>query len=323
MTNMLTSITLAKNLRTGVARLAYSSDGKSIASALLGGAVMILDAAKGDVKNYVRYGDAPSALVASPLGDRFAAAIPGRLQMIDTKVATCDPKPSWEKHITTGYVSSSSLACSSDGKQIVMGMQGWNGKDLFMLDAETGALKWRADAGNVTAVACSPDGTRVAAANTRNELIMLRAEDGKEISSRKTISNDHIDQLCFSPDGLHLATAHALGVGMILEAQSFKQLLHIALGTHVTNLAYTPDDTKLLGTRWQPHTLYPKKAWAGESVFAFDPKTGAELSRTNFDFDKFGALAISPDGTELVFGTQGGSIEVWGPLDVEPIIVQG
>jgi nucleoside phosphorylase/Tol biopolymer transport system component len=198
------------NMAPTIYMLAWSPEGLRLASAGVGTAVYVWDAATGqDIITYTGHsGWLPNvwALAWSPDGKRIASA--------------CS-------------------AISTD-KTIHI----WNatkGTKLLHYDSRYGALPNF----SVSAVAWSPDGVRIASTCGDKTLRLWNATTGKPIKTFKT-SSDWVYTIAWSPDGRYLALANGNSTAEILDASTGRILLtYEGHREGVRDIAWSPDGSRL------------------------------------------------------------------------------
>jgi WD40 repeat protein len=280
-----------KGHKGAVTGLAYSPDGKVIATGGADASVRLWDAAAGkELRRLAGPGAAVLRVAFSPDGLRLAAAGMGGGVWV------------WELatgkavlHIEKGGGPATAVAFSPDGKLLAAGIGDW----VVLFDALTGreVRPWAAKA-RVFAVAFSPDGRRLAAAD--RDGLRLWAVDGKEVLQLAPgRPGARVRAVAFSPDGKLLA-APVGGEVRLYDVASGKEVR--ALRGHeggVLAVAFSPDGRRLAAGE-DNGTV---KFWApasGEVVFTPRTRGGRPVE----------GLAFSPDGRELAV-ICGDTVEVW------------
>ena len=174
--------------------------------------------------------------------------------------------------------------------------------------------------GRVTAVAFSPDGTRVATGSGSGDMSgggsarVFDAATGTEIS--RLDHDSPVTAVAFSPDGTRVAT----GSGDMLGRGGSARVFDAATGTEISRLdhdspvnavAFSPDGTGVATGSGSGDML----GRGAGSARVFDAATGTETSRLDHD-SPVTAVAFSPDGTRVATGSgdmsgRGGSARVF------------
>lgn len=262
-------------------------------------------------------------LSVSPDGDRVLAdcwngictwdAATGTLTLVPDRNQV-DVAPDWSR-----------VATARGGTVVLQPLEAGGGDVLLegLEDAEV------TDASPVTAVAFSPDGSRVAAAGPGAEVLVWSVDEGQVLAS--LTASYAPEELAFSPDGTRLATAgggpvevHDLaaeevlalgegfsptvawspdgrwlagaeddGVPVVWNAGDGAEVARLA-GVRLHDLAFSPDSSRLALTALDTTVV---RLWTvGDG--ATDPG-GSEVTELVGHLDEPGALAFAPDGATL------------------------
>jgi WD40 repeat protein len=285
-----------------VERVAFSPDGKTLASASRDRTVKIWDAQTGQELFTLKGHTSTVRDVAfSPDGKHLATSG-------DRTVRVWDVQP---PVIAGGGRVIADISVSPDGKRVAIASRSVNQPgtiDVKVYEAQTGrellALKGLAGRTRYVRVLFSPDGKRLAGAV--NSLAKVwEAQTGKELFS---IEDPRLAAgAAFSPDGKTLALGGKMNAGApaavtLWDVQTGQELLSFKVPGHVhlSHMAFSPDGKRLFG---QGSGTFSDPA----GVNVWDVQTGKEL----LFIKDAGALALSPDGKRLAGQGRDKAVKVW------------
>ena len=288
----------------GVLSVAFSPDGKRLASGSRDKTVKIWDTATGqEILTLKRHAGTVYTVAFSPDGKRLASGSEGNQRDREPgEVKVWDTITGQEILTLKGHaVRVNSLAFSPDGKLLASsGWGNWAGDEpgeVKVWDAATGqeVLNLKGHTRPVSSVAFSPDGKQLASGSS-DAVKIWDLVTGQEALTLKGLS---VTRICFSPDSTRLAGASAAGADTlkVWDATSGQELLTLRGGN--TSVAFSPDGQRLATGSYDGKV----KVW--------DAATGQQVLNLKGHSGSVYSVCFSPDGERLASGGGDGTVKIW------------
>ena len=285
-----------------VRRLAFSPDGKTLASSILSRqAINLWDPAAGLLLGTILgHDDVITDIAYSPDGTRLASS------SIDFTVKLWDPVPSQEPRSFQTKGTVSTVAYGPDGSYLASA-----GLDriITLWERSSGqiARELKGHTGRVSTIAISRDGRHLASAGEDMTVRIWNLATGNMIH----VLNGHTDPVCrvgFSPDGKLLASASNDRTVRLWEVESGRSIRTLEGHTgSVKTVVFSPDGKTVVS------------AGMDGFVMIWDVLTGRRQRVIPAHENYIYALAISPDGRWLATGGMEGAISIWDLVTTKEI----
>ena len=300
----MTRITMNSFLPEGhtqdITSVAYSPDGRQIASGALDGTVRIWNLESGENRKLHSNAMSIYSIAYSPDGSKLASgSSSGIICIWDLE--------SGESYILRGHKENvKSVAYSPDGRQLASGS---DDKSIRIWDLESGESRileghrWR-----VESVAYSPDGKQIASGSGDNTIHIWDLVNGKSRTLEGHTS--FVYSISYSPDGRQIASGSGDNTIRIWDLVNGESRIFKGHTDTVTSVVYSPDGSWLVSGS-DDRTIRIWNFESGENRVLKDYENSVTT------------ISCSPDGRQLAGGLRGSALRIFDLESKERLVLEG
>jgi WD40 repeat protein len=280
-----------------VLAVAWSPDGKRIASGGDDQTVQVWDAANGgNVYTYRGHSQQVWAVVWSPNGKRIASG------STDETVQVWDAANGGNVYTYRGHSAIvNAVAWSPDGKRIASGS---TDETVQVWDAANGGnvYTYRGHSNTVIAVVWSPNGKRIASGGNDNTVQVWDAANGGNVFTYRGHSSP-VYAVAWSPDGRHIASGGLDNTMQVWDAANGGHVF-TSHTDFVHSVTWSPDGKRIAsGGGYYHGTDHTVQVW--------DATNGRNIYTYRKHSDEVTRVAWSPDGRRIASGSDDRTVQVW------------
>jgi WD40 repeat protein len=275
--------------------VAFSPDGKTIASGSIDATVILRDATSKQRKQ-VLWGKTTTSYVFcvafSPDGKTIASGYS------DNTIILWDVAIGYKKQTLTGHTNYvHSLAFSPDGTTIASASYD---RTIILWDATSGQKKrtLKGHRNTVYSVAFSPDGKTIASGSADNTIILWDATSGQK-KQTLTAHTDYVWSVTFSPDGTTIASLSARVVALWDAASGRMKQTLLGHTNGATCISFSPDGATIATGSHD------------KTIILWEVASGKMKQTLTGHLDSVQSIAFSPDGNTIVSGSVDESVRLW------------
>ena len=275
--------------------IAYSPDGKTLASGLSGGQIKIWDARSGELlRTLEEHTSHVSSVAFAPDGKTLASNT-----IWSNTVKLWDARSGALVRTLEGHTSGiRSVAFAPDGKTLASGS---SDKTIKLWDAHSGELLRTLEGHTkyVSSVTFAPDGSTLASSSRDATVKLWDARSGELLRTLEGHTQG-ISSVAFAPDGKTLASSGGDNTIKLWDARGGELLRTLEGHTGwVISVTFAPDG-QTLASGSNDKTI---KLW--------DARSGETLRTLEGHTDSVWSVAFAPDGNTLASGSLDRTIKLW------------
>ncbi|KAF5350766.1 hypothetical protein D9758_010327 [Tetrapyrgos nigripes] len=291
---------LTINAKSRVQQVAYSPDGRHVASGSDDRTVRIWDTQTGQQVGQPLEGHTSRiwSVAYSPDGRHVASGSSDRTVRIwDTQTGQQVGQP-LEGH--TSWISS--VAYSPDGRHVASGSED---RTVRIWDTQTGQQVGQLLEGHtswIRSVAYSPDGRHVASGSEDRTVRIWDTQTGQQVGQPLEGHTSWIWSVAYSPDGRHVASGSEDRTVRIWDTQTGQKVGQLLEGhtRGIRSVAYSPDGRHVASGS------------SDRTVRIWDTQTGQQVGQPLEGHTSWiWSVAYSPDGRHVASGSEDRTVRIW------------
>ena len=277
-----------------VRSIAYSPDGKTLASGLSGGQIRLWDARSGALlRTLDGHANEVHSVAFAPDGNTLASGSE------DKTIKLWDARSGELLRTLEGHINwVTSVAFAPDGKTLASSSYD---NTIKLWDARSGELlrTLEGHTRTVYSVAFAPDGSTLASSSSDDTIKLWDARSGEVLRTLEGHTSS-VWSVAFAPDGSTLASSSDDKTIKLWDARSGELLRTLEGHTSwVTSVAFAPDGNTLASGSYD------------KTIKTWDARSGELLRTLEGHTSRVNSVAFAPDGSTLASGSDDKTIKTW------------